>query len=478
MSSERLFYPHIIGEERTKNQETIDVANKYDNSVMASVYRGKEEEVNRAVAEARKTFEKSQITPSERGELLRKAAKLFAEKKEEIAQTISAEVGKVIRDARMEVDRGVQTFLAAAEEVGRITGHTVPIENQKGNENRLAFTIRQPVGVIGAITPFNFPFNLTAHKLAPALAAGNTVVLKPAEKTPVSAMMLVDVLLEAGFPPGTINVVNGFGHEAGDALLRHPDVDMYTFTGSPDVGKIVKSTTGIRKVTLELGSNAPNIVHSDASDLSEVAKSCVEKGMMHNGQACISVQRVYVHDDCLEEFLTYAREAAENLKVGNPQDDDTRVGPLIDEKSAERIEEWVNEAVSSGARVVSGGRRDGAIYYPTVLTDVKPEMKVVCEEVFAPVVVVVPYSDIHDAIRQANDSRFGLQVGVFTTNIDLAMNAAKQLRYGGVILNDVSTFRADTMPYGGIKDSGVGKEGPKYAIEEMTDEKIIVINTK
>ncbi|PYZ96678.1 aldehyde dehydrogenase [Alteribacter lacisalsi] len=478
MTTETMSYPHVIGEDRTKNQETIDVENKYDQRVLGSVFRGGKEEVDRAVAAARQAFEQSQLTPSERGELLRKAAELFSEKKEELAQTITAEVGKVIRDARMEVDRGIQTFLAAAEEAGRITGHTVPIENQKGNENRLAFTIRQPVGVIGAITPFNFPFNLTAHKLAPALAAGNTVVLKPAEKTPLSAMMMVDLLLEAGFRPGTINVVNGYGHEAGDALLRHPDVDMYTFTGSPDVGKIIKSTTGIRKVTLELGSNAPNIVHSDVDDLYEVAKSCVEKGMMHNGQACISVQRIYVHEDRADEFLRYAKEAAEALEVGNPQDDDTRVGPLIDVKSAERIEAWVNEAVSGGARIISGGRREGAIYYPTVLTDVQPDMRVVCEEVFAPVVVVVPYSDIQEAIRQANDSRFGLQVGVFTKDIDLAIHAAKKLRYGGIILNDVSTFRADTMPYGGIKDSGVGKEGPKYAIEEMTDEKIIVINAK
>ncbi|MFC5713185.1 aldehyde dehydrogenase family protein [Thalassorhabdus alkalitolerans] len=478
MNEKVVHYPHYIGEEKLTNNEVINVEDKFENTPLATISRGSKTEIDKAVKVAKETFETIKLTPTERADLLVAAAQKFKERKEELAETIAREVGKVINDARGEVDRGIQTFLAAAEEGKRITGHTVPVEGQSGNENRMAFTIRQPVGVVAAITPFNFPFNLTAHKLAPALAAGNTIVLKPAEKTPLSAIKMVEILREVGFPAGYLNVVNGYGHEAGQHLLKHPDVNMYTFTGSPDIGRLIKSETGIRKVTLELGSNAPNIVHKDVENLSEIAQSCVQKGVIHNGQACISVQRVYVQEEVLDAFLEEAKNAAESLVVGDPMKDETQVGPMIDKKSAERIESWVNEAVEQGATVVSGGKREGSIYYPTVLTDVKPEMKVVCDEVFAPVIVVVPYKEFNDAIKQANDSRYGLQVGVFTSNIHLAMEAAKTLQFGGVIINDVSTFRADVMPYGGIKDSGVGKEGPKYAIEEMTDEKIIVLNNR
>ncbi|MFB5662330.1 aldehyde dehydrogenase family protein [Alteribacillus sp. HJP-4] len=477
MKETLIHYPHFIGEKQYEGTEKIIVQDKYLNSALATISNGTETEVNLAVQAAREAFNTTKLTPAKRAELLYTAAELFKERKEELAETITMEAGKVITDARAEVDRGIQTFIAAAEEGKRITGHTVPVDGQSGNENRIAFTIRKPVGVIAAITPFNFPFNLTAHKVAPALASGNTLVIKPSEKTPVSAMKMAEILLEAGFPPGYINVVNGYGHETGSHLLKHSGVNMYTFTGSPDIGKLIKNNTGIRKVTLELGSNAPNIVHHDAENIKSIAESCVEKGMMNNGQACISVQRVYVHDSVADIFLEEAKAAAEAMIVGNPLEADTQVGPMIDKRSTERIESWVNEAVMEGAEIVAGGRRKGSIYFPTILTAVKSSMKVVCEEVFAPVIVVESYNNFEEAIKEANQSRFGLQAGVFTSNIHLAMDAAAQLEFGGVIINDVSTFRADVMPYGGIKDSGIGKEGPKYAIEEMTDEKLIVLKT-
>ncbi|MFZ4451615.1 aldehyde dehydrogenase family protein [Salibacterium aidingense] len=471
-----IHYPHLIGKEEITGENHIEVFNKYTKEAIGTVGRGTTEDIHKAVSSAREALENNTLTPVQRCDLLHAASKLFQERKETIAETVSREVGKTIRDARLEVDRGIQTFMIAAEEAKRVTGRMIPIDGQAGNENKLAFTIRQAVGVIGAIAPFNFPFNLSAHKVAPALAAGNAVVLKPAEKTPLSALLMAETLREAGFPPGFINVVNGYGHEAGEALLAHEGIDMFTFTGSSDIGQHVKSKTGIRKVTLELGSNAPTIVHHDVKDIHQAAKACVEKGVIHNGQACISVQRVYVHEEIIEDFLTEAKAVADSLIVGNPLENNTDIGPMIDEASAVRIESWVEEALNDGARIVTGHKRDRSTYYPTIITDVSSKMKVVCEEVFAPVIVIVPYGNLDEAVELANHSRFGLQVGVFTSDIDLAMRASKKLRYGGIIINDVSTFRADIMPYGGIKDSGVGKEGPRYAMEEMTDEKTVVVN--
>ncbi|MCM3760531.1 aldehyde dehydrogenase family protein [Alkalihalobacillus oceani] len=468
-------YGNLVDGQWIEGTETFTVENKYTHEPYAEIAKADKELVEKAVANAKETFKSVKLPATKRYEILMKAAQLFGERKEEIALAITREVGKTIKDARGEVERGIATFIASAEEAKRITGQGMPIHGQPGNEEKMAFSIRVPVGVVCAITPFNFPFNLTAHKVAPAIAAGNTVVLKPAEKTPVSAIKMAEILLEAGLPKGFLNVVNGFGHEVGPLLLEDERIAMYTFTGSPTVGKMIKSQTGIRKVTLELGNNSPNIIHHDVADLDRAVELCVSRGYVNSGQACISVQRVYVHRDIYEEVLEKAKKVAEAFVVGNPEDEATNIGPMISINEAERAEKWVQEAAEHGARIITGGKRDGALFQPTVLTDVKEEMKVMCEEVFAPIVSIIPYDDIYKTFAAANDSKFGLQAGFFTSNLELAMKAAQELEFGGVNINDVSTFRVDILPYGGVKDSGVGKEGPRSAVEEMTDEKLITI---
>ena len=469
-------YGSLIGGENIPSETQIPITNKYTGEVIASIAAASREDVEKAVGNAIKAFKKTKLTVQQRYEILMKAAAIFKERKEELAITIVRESGKVLKEARQEIDRGIQTFIASAEEAKQIAGTGIPLAGQPGNENKLSFTIRFPVGVIGAITPFNFPFNLTAHKIGPAIAAGNAVVLKPAEATPIIANKMAEILLEAGLPAGYLNVVNGFGKETGQYLLEDKRIAMYTFTGSPAVGQHIKRTTGIRKVTLELGNNSPNIIHKDVADLDRAAELCVTRGFYNAGQACISVQRIYVHEEIYDQFVQKAIAVAKTLKVGNPELEDTDIGPLISEKEAIRAETWIREAVEQGATVVFGGNRDGSILEPTIVTNVRPSMKLVCEEVFAPVISILAYSDIEDAFAQANDSEYGLQAGVFTSDLSLAVKAAHILDFGGVIINNVSTYRADIMPYGGIKNSGIGKEGPKYAIEEMTDEKIIVID--
>ena len=468
-------YGHFINGEWVESKETIPVLDKYTGEEYARIGKASKEIVTEAVDQALKTFQTKKLSPAERYEILMKAAEIFKERKEKLAMILVREAGKVLKDARQEIERGIQTFIASAEEAKRIAGRGIPL-GQPGSENKMAFTIRVPVGVVGAITPFNFPFNLTAHKVGPAIAAGNTVVLKPAQVTPISACEMVDILTEAGLPPGFLNLVNGSGRETGEYLLEDDRIALFTFTGSPGVGRHIKSKTGIRKVALELGNNSPNIVHKDAPDVDKAVQLCVTRGFSNAGQACISVQRVYVHRDLYESFTQKAVDVAKSLKVGNPEDPQTDIGPMISENEAQRAEAWIQEAVQQGAKVICGGKRHGAVLEPTILVDVKPEMKVVCEEVFAPVFTIVPYDDIDDAFRQAQDSNYGLQAGLFTSDLQLALRAAHELHFGGVIINDVSTYRADVMPYGGVKDSGIGKEGPHYALEEMTDEKLVVID--
>lgn len=471
----RRMYGNFIGGKWREAAESFQVYHKYTHEVIAEVAKASREDVHLAVGEAARAARSHSISPYERYEILMKAAEMFRKQKEEIAGTIVKECGKVLRDARLEVERCIQTFIASAEEAKRLGGKEIPIQGQPGNDSKLAFTIRVPVGVICAITPFNFPLNLTAHKVAPAIAAGNAVVLKPAGYTPLSAIKMAEILTEAGLPDGYLNIVNGSGQEVGQYLLEDERINMFTFTGSPGVGKQIKNSTGIRKVTLELGNNSPNIVHNDAPDLEKAVKLCVSRGFTNNGQACISVQRIYVHRDIYDTFVSKAVELASRLKVGDPEKEDTDVGPMIAEKEAVRVEQWIREAVELGARIAFGGSRSGAVLQPTILTDVTPEMKVVCQEVFAPLVCIVPYDNLDQAIEAANDSSFGLQAGLFTSNLQLALTAARRLEFGGVIINDSSSFRADIMPYGGVKDSGIGREGPSYAVQEMTEERIVVI---
>lgn len=467
-------YGNFINGKWQTSKETLSVFDKYKGEEIARIAIASREEVTEAIQNAYETFQTVKLSPIQRYDILMKTVDIVKQRKEELALIMVQEAGKVLKEARGEIDRGIQTLIASAEEAKRITGQGIPL-GQPDNDHKLAFTIRVPVGVIGAITPFNFPFNLVVHKLGPAIAAGNTVVLKPAEKTPIIACKLVEILTEAGLPKGYVNLVNGLGHTTGQYLLEDERIAMYTFTGSPIVGKKIKNSTGIRKVTLELGNNSPNIVHKDVADLDRAVQLCVTRGVSNAGQACISVQRVYVYKDIYDAFVEKAIQLAASLKVGDPRDPQTDVGPLISENEAVRVEEWLKEAREKGATVY-GGERVGSVIHPAIVTNVSNDMKVVCEEVFAPVIGITSYEEIEDAFKMANDTPYGLQAGVFTTNLTIAMDASHQLNFGGVIINDVSTYRADVMPYGGIKNSGVGKEGPHYAIQEMTDERIIVIN--
>jgi acyl-CoA reductase-like NAD-dependent aldehyde dehydrogenase len=469
------YYGNYIDGRWQETEQSIPVFNKYNHEEIGRIGNATREQVDEAITSSSQAFHQIKLSPVARYEILMRAVDLFKARKEELASMIVKEGGKVLKDARAEIDRGIQTFIASAEEAKRITGTGIPL-GQPGFEQNMAFSVRVPVGIIGAITPFNFPFNLVAHKVGPALAAGNAVVLKPAEKTPFTACMMAGVLTEAGLPAGYLNIINGWGHESGKYLLEDERIAMYSFTGSPEVGRIVKNQTGIRKVTLELGNNSPNIVHYDVQDLDQAANLLVRSGYSNSGQACISVQRIYVHHSIYDEFVEKAVRVAKSLNVGDPNDESTDIGPMISEDAAKRVEQWVNEAVSEGAVVACGGKREQSIYHPTLVTNVKPHMKIVCEEVFGPVISMIPYENIDEAFKLANDTRFGLQIGLFTSNLQIFNRAVTELNFGGVIINNVSTYRPDVMPYGGIKDSGVGKEGPHAAIQEMTDERIVVIH--
>ncbi len=454
--------------------EVLEVLNKYTQNVEAAIARSEKKDVDEAVEGAKEAY-KETFSAYDRYLVLTNAARLLLEKKEEFARVLVAEVGKPIRDSRVEVERAAQTLEISAEEAKRIHGEGVPVESAPGSENRMAFTLRVSVGVIAAITPFNVPLNLVCHKIGPALAAGNAVVLKPAEVTPLCALMLAEVFKEAGLPDGRLQVITGDGAEVGGWLLENQDVKMFTFTGSPRVGEIIRQKAGLRKVSLELGNNSATIVHKDA-DLDKAAALIANKSFNNAGQVCISVQRVYVHQDVKTPFIQLLKDKTEQLQTGDPLDETTDIGPMIRQAEAERVEEWVNEAVADGATLVTGGRRNGAFYEPTILSDVKRDMKVCKQEVFGPVVGIDTYATIDEVIEQVNDSDYGLQAGLFTNDLAFAMKAAKEVEVGGLIVNDASAYRVDHMPYGGVKKSGTGKEGPRYAIEEMTEERIIVLN--
>ncbi|QUG42589.1 aldehyde dehydrogenase family protein [Psychrobacillus sp. INOP01] len=468
---------HVINGEHIYEGETLIVENKFTNEHLATIYCADEEMVKKAVTNAKETFQNIKLSAQDRYEILSKAANILRRRKEELALSLTREVGKSLKDSYVEIDRGIETLIISAEESRRIFGQGVPLPNKTMEEKKLAYTVRVPVGVVAAITPFNLPFTLAIHKIAPAIAAGNTVVLKSAELAPITVAQIIDIFKEAGLPNGFINLVNGYGHKTGEYLLHDERINMYTFTGSVGVGTHIKNSVGVRKVTLELGSNSPNIIHKDAEDLKNIAQLCATRGLATlNGQACISVQRIYAHKDIFAEFEQYLTDAARALVVGNPEEVTTDVGPLISERQAERVESWIEEAVVNGAIVVTGGKRNRAFIEPTILKNLTPSMKVVCEEIFGPVISLIEYEEIDEVIKEANNSKFGLQAGLFTSDLNFVMRASAELEFGGVIVNDVSTYRSDWQPYGGVKDSGLGKEGPIYAIKEMTDEKVIIIN--
>ncbi len=457
--------------------ETWVVNDKFSGSPFGRGHVASKSQVDAAVAAAKHSFERVKLEPYQRYRILMKAAELIEARKDVLARTIVAEAGFPYVDADNEVIRAAQTFIVSAEEGKRLSGEVVPIEAAPGNAHRMAFTIRVPRGVVCGITSFNSPLNMVAHKVAPALAAGNTVVIKPPDVAPLSATLLAQIMLDAGLPAGHLNLVHGPGSQVGPWLTSNPDVAFYSFTGSTPVGKTIRSSVGLRPVALELGSIAATIVCDDA-DLDRAATRCVQSAFRRAGQACTSIQRLFVHRSVLAEFVPRLLTAARALKVGDPHDRQTVIGPMISERDAARAEAWVNEALAQGARLLLGGTREGALMQPTILTDVTAGMRVMCEEIFAPVMSIVPFDDFDDAIAQINSTPFGLAAGVFTRVVMRALVAARRIHVGVVHINEPSSSRVDLMPFAGVKDSGVGSEGPRYAMREMTEERLVTASLK
>ena len=455
----------------------VEVRAPYDGAVIGRVFQGTRQHAEAAIAAAVKAFGTTRRLPAfERQRVLRRVAQGITERKQEFAHTLAQEAGKPIKAARTEVERSIFTFTVAAEESTRIYGEYLPLDWQEFTAGRWGIVRRFPLGPVAGITPFNFPLNLVAHKVAPAIASGCSMVLKPAPQTPLSALLLAETIQQAGWPDGALNVLPLSNEDAG-VLVTDERLKMISFTGSAAVGWEIKKRAGKKKVILELGGNAGVIVHSDA-DLAYAAERCVAGGFVYAGQTCISVQRILVEHSVYGKFTELLLAGVQKLKTGDPLDDTTDLGSLIRESDAARASDWIQEAVRGGARLLCGGRRNGALLEPAVLTGTKPDMKVNCQEIFAPVVTVEPYDDFNAAVRQINNSPYGLQAGIFTRDAKLLFHAYEELEVGGVIAGDVPAFRIDHMPYGGIKDSGLGREGLRYAIEEMTEPKLLVMNLR
>jgi acyl-CoA reductase-like NAD-dependent aldehyde dehydrogenase len=452
-----------------------EVRSPYSGDVVGRVAKAGADEARRAVDAAAQALQQP-FPAHERAAVLDRVAELLVERHDDVAETISAEAGKPMKAARVEAQRAVSTYTMAAVEARRLAGEIVPMDASPAGAGKLAYTLRVPVGVVGAITPFNFPLNLVAHKLAPAVAAGCPVVLKPAGQTPLSALLLAELEDEAGLPSGFLNVLVGPSAAIGDVLVEDERVRMITFTGSGQVGWSLRERAPQKKVNLELGNATPVVVEADA-DIEDVATRMAAHGFSFAGQSCISVQRIYVRRDAYEDFVGRFVPKVEALRVGDPSDEDTDVGPVIDDDARERILEWIEEARTGGAEVLTGGEAtEEGVIRPTVLANVSPEMKVSCQEVFGPVVTLTPYDSLDEAIALANGTDYGLQAGVFTSNIHTALSVAPRLEFGGVTVNEAPTFRADQMPYGGVKASGNTKEGPHYTVREMTEERLVVIS--
>lgn len=465
----------LVGGQWVRTENCMPVRNKYSGQIMGWAGESGEKHAEMAVRAARKAAGGPTPSLRQRAEWLTRAAALVKDRLDSFSYTIAGESGKPIRSARAEVMRAVETLTVAAGEAMRISGHEVPVAAAAGASNRMGFTMRFPLGVVCAITPFNYPLNLACHKIAPALAAGNAVVWKPSSATPLTAIMLARVLVEAGVPDGFLNLVIGSGSKVGDFLLRDPRIDFYTFTGSLRVGLHIRRAIGIRRATFELGSNCGVIVHSDA-DLDMAARSCADGAFSYSGQNCDAVQRIYIHSGIYHSFKEKFISAARSLNTGDPFDEATDLGPMISAEAAASAREMVMSAVRSGAGLLAGGHLAGSVLDPTILENVPKDHPLVREEIFAPVVSLFPYSDINEAIAMINDSRYGLQAGIFTQDLNVAWHAVRSLQVGGVLVNESSCYRVDLMPFGGAKESGVGREGPRYAIEEMTEQRLIVFN--
>jgi acyl-CoA reductase-like NAD-dependent aldehyde dehydrogenase len=467
-------HPIYIGGEPVQVGAERTIPLPYDGSPVAKVQEASASIVDRAVTAAKQGQRAmAAMSNAERSDLLFRLHAILSREVAEIGRLICLETGKPIKEARLEADRGLQTLLVSAIEARNLHGEAIAIDGAPIAKGRMAMTVREPVGVIAAITPFNLPFNLAMHKIAPAIGCGNAVVHKPAEQTPLSAMRIAEGLREAGAPAGAYNLITGEGRPLGEAIVGHPGINMITFTGSVPVGKWLRANCGLKKLTLELGNNSGVIIEPDA-DLDLAVARTVVGGFSHSGQVCISVQRIYAHESIADRFTEALKAAVEKIKIGHPLEESTDQSSLVSENAAKRVESWVQESLTQGGRMVTGGARRYATIPPTVLQDVPETAKAMAQEIFGPVVTVNRYKTLDQAISMVNNSPFGLQSGIFMRDLEKAFRTARQLQVGGVIINDIPTFRADPMPYGGVKESGLGREGPRYAMEEMTDPKIIV----
>ncbi len=462
----------LVGGEWIETGDWIEVRSPYDGSPVGRVPSAGAEETRRALDAAESAMSEP-LPAHERAAILDRVASALAECHDEVARTISAEAGKPLKAARIEAQRAVSTYTMAAVEARKLAGEVIPMDASPAGEGKIAFTLRLPVGIVGAISPFNFPLNLVAHKIAPALAAGCAVVLKPASQTPLSALLLAELETEAGLPPGWLNVLCGPAAEIGDVLVEDERVKLITFTGSSGVGWKLRERAARKRVSLELGNATPVIVAADA-DLDDVAARLAAHAFSFAGQSCISVQRIYIERSAYDGFLERFLPRVAALQVGDPADESTDVGPLISQPERDRVLSWIEEARAAGAEVLAGGELDGELLRPTVIASAPPDAKVSCEEVFGPLCTVTPYDTLDDAIALANGTPFGLQAGVFTNDVKAALRAAGALEFGGVTINEAPTFRADQMPYGGVKDSGNTREGPAFAVREMTEDRVVV----
>ncbi|MGH3133987.1 MAG: aldehyde dehydrogenase family protein [Gaiellaceae bacterium] len=463
----------LIGGEWVETSEWIDVRSPYDGEPVGRVPKAGAAETRTAL-DAAETAMREPLPAHERAAILDRVAAALVERHDELARTISAEAGKPMKAARVEASRAVSTYTMAAVEARKLAGDVVPMDASPAGVGKLALTLRQPIGIVAAISPFNFPLNLVAHKIAPALAAGCAVVLKPASQTPLSALALAELETEAGLPPGWLNVVCGPASEIGDVLVEDERVKLITFTGSVPIGWKLRERAPRKRVNLELGNATPVIVAADA-DVDDAAARLAGNAFSFAGQSCISVQRIYVERSVYDTFLEHFLPRVEALQVGDPADEETDVGPVIAASERDRIISWIEEATTNGAEVLTGGTVEGELLLPTVIAKAPPEAKVSCEEVFGPVCTVSPFDTLDDALALANSTRFGLQAGVFTRDVKTALRAARDLEFGGVTVNEAPTFRADQMPYGGVKDSGNTREGPASAVREMTEERLVVL---
>ncbi|MRH44294.1 aldehyde dehydrogenase family protein [Aquibacillus halophilus] len=454
-------------------ERTFDVFNPQDNQLIAKVPLASQNDMLFAIEKAEEAYQTNRSWPThERISILNRAASFMEDNKERYAKTIASEGSKTINEARGEVKRAIQTIRISAEEARRINGETINFDQNEGSENRVGYYYRFPIGVVAAITPFNDPLNLVAHKVGPAIAAGNAIVVKPASVTPLSALLLAEAFTNAGLPAGMLSVITGSGKEVGETLVTHPSIKMISFTGGTNAGERIAHQAGIKRINMELGSNSPVIVLDDA-DVHDAVQSCVSGSFSAVGQNCIGVQRIYVEKGVYSKFLESFKERTLELQVGDKMNELTDVGPMINEQEAKRVETWVEEALADGARIEVGGNRDGAYYYPTILTNVPKSAKIAQEEIFGPVVLVTPVEDVYEAIQQSNAVDYGLQAGIFTADIEKAFLAIQQLEVGGVMVNDSSDYRIDAMPFGGVKNSGLGREGVKSTIEAMTEQKVV-----